>query len=45
MGYQEAHDKLEKFGQLHVLKYYDDLSGYEKEALIEQIENKDIEFV
>lgn len=43
MGYQEAHDKLEKFGQLHVLKYYDDLSGYEKEALIEQIENTDLE--
>ena len=29
MGYQEAYDKLEKYGQLHVLKYYDDLSGYE----------------
>ena len=43
MGYQEAYDKLEKYGQLHVLKYYDDLSGYEKEALIAQIENTDLE--
>ncbi|MDE6844323.1 MAG: UDPGP type 1 family protein [Lachnospiraceae bacterium] len=43
MGYQEAYDKLEKYGQLHVLKYYDDLSGYEKEALMEQIANTDLE--
>lgn len=42
MGYQEAYDKLEKYGQLHVLKYYEELSGYEKEALIEQIENTDL---
>lgn len=42
MGYQEAYDKLEKYGQLHVLKYYDELSGYEKEALLEQIENTDL---
>ena len=43
MGYQEAYDKLEKYGQLHVLRYYEDLSGYEKEALLEQIENTDFE--
>ena len=43
MGYTEAYDKLEKYGQLHVLKYYEDLSGYEKEALITQIENTDFE--
>lgn len=43
MGYQEAYNKLEKYGQLHVLKYYDDLSGYEKEALMEQIANTDLE--
>ena len=43
MGYQEAYDKLEKFGQLHVLKYYEDLSGYEKEELLAQIENTDFE--
>ena len=43
MGYTEAYDKLAKYGQLHVLKYYDDLSGYEKEELITQIENTDFE--
>ena len=43
MGYREAYDKLEKYGQLHVLKYYEDLSGYEKEELIDQIENTDFE--
>ncbi|MCM1121674.1 MAG: UDPGP type 1 family protein [Eubacterium sp.] len=43
MEYQEAYDKLEKYGQLHVLKYYDELSGYEKEALIEQVANTDFE--
>lgn len=45
MGYQEAYDKLEKYGQLHVLKYYDDLSGYEKEALFEQIANTNLEIL
>ena len=25
MNYQEAYTKLEKYGQLHVLKYYDEL--------------------
>lgn len=43
MGYQEAYDKLEKYGQLHVLKYYDELSGYEKEELFKQIANTDLE--
>lgn len=42
MNYQEAYGKLEKYGQLHVLKYYEELSGYEKEALLEQIENTDL---
>ena len=41
MEYQEAYRKLEEYGQLHVLKYYDELSGYEKEALLEQIDNTD----
>lgn len=43
MEYREAYDKLEKYGQLHVLRYYEDLSGYEKEELIGQIENTDFE--
>ena len=42
MGYQEAYDKLEKYGQLHVLQYYDELSGHEKEALLEQIMGTDL---
>ena len=42
MGYQEAYDKLEKDGQLHVLQYYDELSGHEKEALLEQIMGTDL---
>ena len=25
MNYQEAYKKLEKYGQLHVLKYYEEL--------------------
>ena len=41
MEYQEAYRKLEEYGQLHVLKYYEELSGYEKEALLEQIGNTD----
>ncbi len=43
MEYAEAYAKLEKYGQLHVLKYYDELSGYEKEALLAQIETTDFE--
>lgn len=43
MGYAEAYDKLKKYGQMHVLQYYDDLSGYEKEELIAQIENTDFD--
>lgn len=43
MGYQEAYEKLEKYGQLQVLKYYEELSKEEQEALITQIENTDLE--
>ena len=45
MGYQEAYEKLEKYGQLHVLKYYEELSGYEKEELLSQIGNTDFEML
>ncbi len=37
MRYEEAKEKLEAYGQLHVLKYYEELSEPEKEALLEQI--------
>ncbi len=43
MGYQEAYEKLEKYGQLHVLQYYEELSEAEKAALVEQIENTDLD--
>lgn len=42
MGYQEAYDKLKQYGQLHVLKYYEELSGCEKEALLKQIMDTDL---
>ena len=42
MEYREAYEKLEEYGQLHVKKYYDELSGYEKEALLKQIEETDL---
>ena len=38
MNYQEAYKKLEKYGQLHVLKYYEELTDEEKETLLIQIE-------
>ncbi len=43
MGYQEAYDKLEKYGQLHVLKYYEELDKEEQEALLGQIEQTDFD--
>ena len=43
MNYQQAYDKLEKYGQLHVLKYYEELSEQEKEELLTQIEQTDFE--
>ena len=33
MNYQEAYKKLEEYGQLHVLKYYEELSKEEQETL------------
>jgi UDP-N-acetylglucosamine/UDP-N-acetylgalactosamine diphosphorylase len=43
MGYQEAYEKLQKYGQLHVLKYYDELSSEEQQELVEQIEKTDLD--
>ena len=43
MNYQEAYKKLEKYGQLHVLKYYDELGDEEREALLAQIEQTDFD--
>lgn len=45
MTYQEAYEKLEKYGQLQVLKYYDELTTEEKEELLAQIEDMDLAMV
>ena len=42
MTLEAAKQKLEKYGQEHVLKYYDELSDAEKEALLTQIEETDM---
>ena len=41
MNYNEAKEKLEKYGQLHVLKYFDELNDTEKKDLLDQIEDTD----
>ena len=41
MTYQEAYAKLEACGQLHVLKYYEELTDGQKERLLAQIETTD----
>ena len=41
MNYSEALQKLENCGQEHLLKYYEELSDAEKNALLEQIELTD----
>ncbi len=41
MNLEEAKKKLEQFGQMHVLKYYDELSDCEKSDLLQQIDETD----
>ena len=41
MDLQSAQEKLKKFGQEHVLKYYEELSEAEKKDLLTQIEETD----
>ena len=41
MNYEEAYEKLKKYGQLHVLEYYDGLPEEKKAALLGQIEGLD----
>ncbi len=45
MNYQEAYAKLEALDQLHVLKYYEELSDCEKESLLAQIEATDFSVI
>lgn len=42
MTFEAAKQKCEKYGQEHVLKYYDELSVAEQEALLAQIEETDM---
>lgn len=41
MMYEEAKQKLEQYGQMHVLKYYEELSDRQREVLLSQIEAMD----
>lgn len=45
MNYQQACEKLEKYGQLHLLKYFDELTKEEQEMLLSQIEDIDLTMV
>lgn len=42
MTLEQAKEKLEKYGQQHLLKYYDELTQEQKQALLEQIEATDM---
>ena len=41
MTLEEAKEKLAKYGQEHVLKYYDELTDAEKQELLTQIDETD----
>lgn len=45
MDYQQALQKLEKYGQKHLLMYYDELEPQEQQELLQQIETTDFSVV
>ncbi len=45
MNVEQAKEKLEKYGQEHVLKYYEELSETEQAELLAQIEDTDMEVI
>ena len=45
MNLEQAKEKLEKFGQMQVLKYFDDLTADEKEKLLNEIEKTDFSVI
>lgn len=45
MNYQDAYAKLKEGDQLHVLKYYEELSENEKAALLAQVESTDFSVI
>lgn len=45
MDYNSALSKLEKYGQQHILKFYNELSELQKKELLEQIEETDFDII
>ena len=45
MDYKQAYEKLEQYGQTHLLRYYDELDPAGQEALLEQIGKTDFSVV
>ena len=45
MNLEEARQKLEKYGQLHVLDYYGELTDEQKESLLAQIDETDFSVI
>lgn len=45
MEYRQAYDKLAKYGQLQVLRYYEELTQDRKELLLAQIAETDMEVI
>ena len=45
MNFNEAKDLLEKYGQLHILRFFNELTETQKETLLSQIEKVDFSFL
>ena len=45
MDFENAKKKLEKYGQEHVLNYYDELTDEQKESLLKQIDETDFSVI
>ena len=45
MNLEQARQKLEKYGQLHVLDYYEELTDEQKQELLKQIDETDFSVI
>ena len=45
MNYESAYKLLEEKGQLHLLRYYDELKSDEQQALLSQIDQIDFSLI
>lgn len=45
MNFEEAQNKLAKYGQEHVLKYFNELNREQKENLLAQIDGTDFSVI